>query len=238
MQGYCRKIIPFSSVDGPGNRTVIFLQGCNFHCFYCHNPETQPLGDGGQPDADVVSRDHMELLAQVLLYRDFIRGVTLSGGECTVQLPFLMALCQELQNNKIEVFIDTNGHLAHEDFRRLCQYVDACMFDIKAMDEAVHLQLTGQSNSLVLQNLRYAIEHKKIYEIRTVIVPDLLPNSHTVIEASRLISRDPSIRYKLIKFRPRGVQALLPTMHMPSDDFMVELCTLAKSCGVATCLTV
>jgi len=238
MKGYCRSIIPFSSVDGPGNRTAVFLQGCNFHCSYCHNPETQPLAGSGEALAGVMERDHQELVAEILKYRDFTRGVTVSGGECTVQLPFLLALCEELKSREINVFVDTNGHLAPDDFQRLGRHVDAFMLDVKSMDEDEHMMLTGQSNRLVLQNLCYAIANKKLYEIRTVVVPDLLRNSDTVALASRLISVDHSIRYKLIKFRPRGVQEVLPTMSTPSEEYMAELCALASSCGVKVCVTV
>jgi len=238
MKGYCRSIIPFSSVDGPGNRTAVFLQGCNFHCFYCHNPETQPLAGSGEGLAGVVEKEHQDLVAEILKYRDFTRGVTVSGGECTVQLPFLLALCEELKSKEINVFVDTNGHLAPEDFQQLSRHVDAFMLDIKSMDENEHLILTGQSNRLVLQNLCYAIANKKLYEIRTVVVPDLLRNSDTVARASRLISVDPGIRYKLIKFRPRGVQEILPTMSTPSEEYMAGLCALARSYGVKVCVTV
>lgn len=238
MQGYLRRIIPFSSVDGPGNRTVVFLQGCNFHCLYCHNPETQPLGDSSCTLTGVTRRDHLEIVAEVLKYRDFIQGVTISGGECTVQRAFLLALCKEFKQGKVEVFIDTNGHLALAEFAELCPYVDKFMFDIKSMDESEHQALTGQSPNLLLQNLRYAIAQQKLYEIRTVVVKNLLQSEYTVSAASRIISVDPNIRYKLIKFRPRGVQGSYTSMQTPSAPYMAELRALALALGVRDCVIV
>lgn len=235
MLGFVRRIIPFSSVDGPGNRTAVFLQGCNFRCLYCHNPETQAVSDGVRAILGVAAMDHLEVVDAVLLYRDFIRGVTISGGECTVQLAFLVALCKTLQENNIEVFVDTNGHVDPQEFTELCQHVDKFMFDVKAWGDDEHLALTGHTPSLVQANLRYAIAHKKVYEVRTVIVPDVLSNHVTVAETSRLISADPDIRYKLIKFRQRGVEQHALSLATPDDRYMEDLAHLATRLGVKDC---
>lgn len=238
MLGYVRRIVPFSSVDGPGNRTAVFMQGCNFRCFYCHNPETQQVGDGSIPLEGVMAMDHREVVTAVLKYRDFTQGVTLSGGECTVQLDFLLALCKDLQASNIEVFVDTNGHLAPRDFRQLCPYVDKFIFDVKATRIAEHTALTGHSPELVLENLAWAIAGKQLYEVRTVVVPDVLPNRVTVADTSRLISVDAAIRYKLIKFRARGVGPRFGALRTPDDQYMAGLQALALSLGVAKCIIV
>ena len=81
MKARVNKIIPFSSVDGPGNRTAIFLQGCNINCLYCHNPETRDkYGDKNITTVTEMSSD--EVLEQVKKQIPFVRGITVSGGEC------------------------------------------------------------------------------------------------------------------------------------------------------------
>ncbi|MBT9136548.1 MAG: putative glycyl-radical enzyme activating enzyme YjjW [Firmicutes bacterium] len=235
MQGYVQKIIPFSAVDGPGNRTAVFLQGCNFTCAYCHNPETQMLYDSSLPGDGVRAIDHRDLGLEVLRYRDFIQGVTISGGECTLQYEFLLELSRYLQSFGIEVFVDTNAHLAPAAFQLLGRHVDKFIIDVKASDEGEHMALTGVGNNLVLANLRYALAEKLVYEIRTVIVPDVLNNEQTVAAISRLISADQQVRYKLIRFRPQGVIGAYARLPGPTDEYMAALQRLALAFGVKTC---
>ncbi|MBS3937034.1 MAG: radical SAM protein [Peptococcaceae bacterium] len=235
MQGFVHKIIPFSAVDGPGNRTAVFLQGCNFACAYCHNPETQAPYDSSMFSAGVRAMDHRELGLEILKYRDFIQGVTISGGECTLQYEFLLELARYLQSFGIEVFVDTNAHLAPAAFQLLGRHVDKFIIDVKASDEGEHMALTGVGNNLVLANLRYALAEKLVYEIRTVIVPDVLNNEQTVATISRLISADQQVRYKLIRFRPQGVIGAYAHLPVPTDAYMTALQRLAQEYGVTQC---
>lgn len=239
MKGYLRKIIPFSSVDGPGNRTAIFLQGCNFNCLYCHNPETIEIPTVSNPIQDVQLLDSTDLVEKALEYKDFIKGITISGGECTVQIEFLIEVCKKFKEKNIEVYIDTNGHLPLKSFIELANYVDKFMFDIKSWKNDEHLKLTGAYNEKVVENFKYAMDMGKVYEVRTVIVPEILNNYQTVVEVSRLAaSFEHEIRYKLIKFRNKGVKGKLEGIKSPSDEYMSQLKAVAAENGIKDVLIV
>lgn len=204
MKAYFRNIIPFSAVDGPGNRSVIFLQGCNLNCLYCHNPET--IAIGGQPEVTEVSV--LELWEKIEPYQSFISGVTISGGECTLQGDFLVAFCRLLKETRIHVLIDSNALMSETRLMELMEVCDGFMFDVKAVNAASHQLLTGVSNERILSNVALAAKHHKVYEIRTVMFEKEPETEETIDWVSHLIVEvDPQIRYKLIEYRNHGVRA-------------------------------
>lgn len=264
------RILPFSSVDGPGNRTVIFLQGCNYNCLYCHNPETInrctdcrlclsvcPVGALGSKDLKVtwdpescvrcdaclsacrsksspkgVCMTAEEVMKEIKKVRPFISGITLSGGECTLQKEFLVELFNIVHGSGLSAFVDTNGSLDFSLEPELTAAMDMVMLDIKSYDNEEHKMLTGMPNDVVLNNAAYLAKINKLYEVRTVIVPELLDNKRNVKEISRLISGLGSdIRYKLIGFRPVGVIDEMKSIPVPSDALMEELKALAEENG-------
>jgi len=205
MVGYIRKVLKNSSVDGPGNRMVIFLQGCQFNCIYCHNPETIPVIKSDK-EGTLKIMTPSDLVAEVVTYRDYISGVTISGGECTVQFDFLETICQKLHENKIHVLIDTNGDLSEINLKKIMPWVDGFMLDIKAVDPIDHKKLTGKSNEQVLKNFELMLEANLLFEVRTVIIPDESNSAHTVLWVSqKLAEKAPYTRYKLIAFRKHGI---------------------------------
>lgn len=271
------RILPFSSVDGPGNRAVIFLQGCNFNCLYCHNPETInqcidcgeclaacPSGALGKkagkavwdsascvncdaclgacsykssPKAVVMTVE--EIMEAVKKVRPFISGITVSGGECTLQKEFLVDLIKEAHKYKLTVFVDSNGSMDFSKEDKLTSSMDMVMLDIKTFDPEEHKRLTGMSNEIVLKNAEYLAEQGKLYEVRTVIVPELLDNLRNVREISAMIARlDPEIRYKLIKFRPIGVISEMKNVPVPSDEQMEQLRKIAEEKGCRNVIVV
>lgn len=233
------KIIPFSCVDGPGNRMVIFFQGCNFKCLYCHNPETinkciscgkcvencevgaLSISDGKViwDEEECISCDkciklceHMsspktkeysveELVKKIEKDSFFIRGITVSGGECTLNSEFLIKLFREVKKLGLTCFVDTNGNTKLDD--ELINLTDKFMLDVKSIDEKENIWLTKSSNKLVLENLKRILELDKMYEVRTVIAKGL-NSEKTVDEVSKIIGD--KCRYKLIKYRLFGVR--------------------------------
>lgn len=233
-QGYIRKIIDFSPIDGPGNRTVIFLQGCNFNCLNCHNPETIKIfNDLNKDNTEVKIMSVYDIIKVVNKNRDFIRGVTISGGECSVQYDFLLNLVMELKKENIEVYLDTNGSLELSKFQQILHYVDKIIFDFKAFDEKMHIKLTGKSNRKVKRNIKIAAINKQVFEIRTVVIPGLIDNKKNVDNISKFIaSIDKSINYKLITYRQAGVREKLLITNSPSLEKMEELKEIAISNGL------
>jgi len=111
-------------------------------------------------------------------------------------------------------------------------FMDKAMVDLKAYDIEEHKLLTGMDNKIILENLRFLSSINKLYEVRTVIVPEVLNNNYNVDMTSKLIaSLDSSIRYKLIKYRPMGVRTELIDSYTPSDDIMDQLADLARDNG-------
>lgn len=260
--GYINKIIAFSSIDGPGNRTVIFLQGCNFNCAYCHNPETIngcnhcggcidvcPAKALSRNDEIVVwdeaqciqcdqcikacKRDSSpkvkkmsvnQVMKVIQSYRPFISGVTLSGGECTLQKEFVIALYPELRKAGLTLFLDTNGSIDFENEPELMASFDMVLLDVKSFDEQEHQILTGISNQMVLKNLKFLSLKKKLFEVRTVVVSGLLDNERNVKEIARLLKEmAPEVPYRLIAYRSQGVRMRRCLGFTPNEAEMVEL---------------
>ncbi len=269
-KGLINKILPFSSVDGPGNRTAIFMQGCNFNCLYCHNPETInnchncglciatcPKGcllkqEGfvawnkdqcidcdnclksckscSSPKAIWMSIE--EVMYKIENTKCFISGITISGGECMLQKEFVTELCEEVKALNLTTFIDSNGSVPFWGDDRLINAIDMVMLDVKAYDSEAHKMLTGKDNQIVLKNLDYLASINKLYEVRTVIVPEVLDNIRTVDMVSKRIAKlNANIRYKLIKYRPIGVRTQLINSYVPTNELMEELYDIAKANG-------
>ncbi len=239
MTGYVARILPFSAVDGPGNRTVIFLQGCNLNCAYCHNPETIALAKDGNVPEGASAQTVDQVIDQVMKYSLFISGVTISGGECTVQFNFLMEVVKALKAKDLHVLIDTNGMVALDKLQQLMQVADGFMLDVKAYGEDVHKALTGASNHNSKQTLDLLLLADKLYEARTVIVPDLMDGKETVTYvAARIAAIDPAVRYKIITYRSHGVRQEMKAHPSPSVEDLQALKAMAEKIGCENVLLV
>ena len=267
------KIIPSSVVDGPGNRTAVFFQSCNFNCRYCHNPETInmcincgecvktcPVGALSIKDGNVVWDESrccscdtclktcrnnaspkikymsaQEIWEKIEGNIPFIRGITVSGGECTLQAGLVRELFATAKKHGLGTLLDSNGSY---DFRSdpegLLEVSDGVMLDVKADCEERHLWLTGHSIDIVLDNLEYLASVDKLEEIRTVCIPDSLENEKTITVAGDILKpymEKKDIRYKLIKYRHFGVRQQYRDFREPSEAYMNELKELAQKKG-------
>lgn len=275
--GYVNKIIPFSNVDGEGNRMAIFLQGCNYNCLYCHNPETinrcVNCGEcvsvceygaltmvNGKVEYNIdkcVNCDccvaickknsspkiteitALELLEKIEKVKYFISGITVSGGECTLQRDFLKELFTEVKKLGLTTFIDTNGSIPIYKDKELLEVTDKTMIDLKAFKPEENKILTGMMNDTVIENIKELGKLDKIYEIRTVVVPGVLDNKYTVDMGSKLLAEiNPNIQYKLIKYRPMGVRKELLETTVPTNDYMKELEAIVKANGCSNTIIV
>ena len=216
--GLVADTITFSNVDGPGNRFVVFLQGCNFNCIACHNPQTIPVAYGQHFQTDVQA-----LLPRLRRAAPFLGGVTVSGGEATLQPGFLMELFSTIKADpelqRLTCFVDSNGSCAEETWQQLAPVIDGAMIDLKCFDQQIHLQMTGQPNSAVIANIELLAYIHKLYEVRLLILPGVNDDPALLRRTGEWLARiDPQMRVKVIGFRGHGVRPHEPALQEPTAE--------------------
>lgn len=168
----------FGSADGPGVRFLVFLQGCNMRCKYCHNPDTWKLP--GEDYKDLKTPE--ELLKQAKRYKSYWGkngGITVSGGEALLQIDFLIEFFKLAKQEGIHTTLDTAGNpftretKFFDKFNELLKYTDLFMLDIKHIDDEEHKKLTGFTNKNILDMAEYLSEQGKDMWIRHVLVPGI-----------------------------------------------------------------
>ncbi len=186
MKGYIHSTESFGTVDGPGVRFVVFFQGCPLRCQYCHNPDTWAVKRGREMTAD-------ELLEEYERNKTFYRGggITATGGEPLLQLPFLTELFQKAKERDIHTCLDTSGityrEKKAEEFRELFQVTDLVLLDIKHSKPKGHEELTGQKQDHVLEFARALEDTKVPVIIRHVVVPGITDGEEELLELGCLI---------------------------------------------------
>lgn len=162
----------FGSVDGPGVRFVIFVNGCAMRCQYCHNPDTWQMQEAQMSSDDI--------LHKAMRYRSYWGdkgGITVSGGEPLLQLDFLLDLFKKAKKEGIHTVIDTSGNPFTKEepffskFTELLQYTDLLLLDLKHIDAEYHKRLTGVGNENILAMATYLSDIQKPIWIRHVLVP-------------------------------------------------------------------
>ncbi|WP_456276012.1 pyruvate formate-lyase-activating protein [Bacillus sp. AK128] len=174
MIGNIHSIETCGTVDGPGLRYIVFLQGCLLRCQYCHNPDTWEVGKGEELTVDEIIKDLMDYLP---FFESSGGGITVSGGEPLLQIDFLIALFKRCKELGIHTTIDTSGGCYHEHpeflrkLDRLMDVTDLILLDIKQIDSMKHQELTGMKNNHILTFARYLANKNKPIWIRHVLVP-------------------------------------------------------------------
>ena len=173
MNGRIHSLESFGTVDGPGIRFVVFMQGCPLRCLYCHNPDTW---DTLNPSKYTMTPH--ELLAEVLKYKNFIAkgGVTATGGEPLLQAAFLTEFFALCQGEGLHTALDTSGYYLNDTVKELLKYVNLVLLDIKTLEPELHKTLTGVKGDNSLKFLNYLEESHIDTWIRHVIVPGLTDN--------------------------------------------------------------
>lgn len=281
-QGHLNDVIRFSAVDGPGNRFVLFLQGCNFNCIACHNPytinECDSCGECVEPcpemalwfdgrhqvvvDDDVCTSCDIcievcpydstplsrmvaleSVLNQIREVQPFISGITVSGGEPTLQADFVASLFCAIKSDDdlshLTTFVDSNGSAARASWDRLLPVMDGAMIDLKALDPITHLELTGVDNGPVLDTIRYLAGWQRLYEVRLLMIPGMNDSPDSVEKTARwLYDIDPGMRIKLIGFRPHGVRPQYSDIPAADPAHIEELATIIRDTGFSELVVV
>ncbi len=153
--------------DGPGIRFVVFLQGCNFRCLYCANPDTIECGGGEEIPIDKV----YSMVSDLRPFFGKRGGVTFSGGEPTLQARALVPLFERFQSVGINTCVDSNGGVWNSDVERLFELADLVMLDIKQVNPERHRSLTSRSNDVTLRTAEWLESHARPFWLRYVLVP-------------------------------------------------------------------
>ncbi|NRD80428.1 pyruvate formate lyase-activating protein [Bacillus sp. BRMEA1] len=176
MNGNIHSIETLGTVDGPGIRYVIFTQGCLLRCQFCHNADTWEIGTGKEMTVS-------EIIDDLKSYLPFIQasggGITVSGGEPLLQVPFLTELFKACKKLGIHTTIDSSGgcfshsKLFIEQLEELLKYTDLILLDLKHINRKKHIQLTGMANDHILEFAKFLSERHIPIWIRHVLVPTI-----------------------------------------------------------------
>ncbi len=186
MTGKIHSVESFGTVDGPGIRYVVFMQGCPLRCLYCHNPDTWEIGTGREITVE-------EILSEYNKNRDFYAkgGITVTGGEPLLQIDFLIELFKACKKEGIHTCIDTSGITFNpqntEKIDTLMSYTDLIMLDIKHINNDEHIKLTGKSNINILQFAKHLDSLSKPIWIRHIIVEGITDKPDELLELGRFI---------------------------------------------------
>ncbi|MEG2348484.1 MAG: pyruvate formate-lyase-activating protein [Clostridia bacterium] len=185
MIGKIHSIESLSTVDGPGIRYVVFMQGCELRCSFCHNVDTWEKDAGKEISSD-------ELVKKILQAKEYIKtgGVTFTGGEPLLQAKFLNEVCIKLKKNNINVVIDTAGNFDTDDkdINDLLENVDLVLFDIKHIDTNEHKKLVGVTNEKILKMAKYISNIKKVpMWIRIVYIPGITDIGYSLQKCKEFI---------------------------------------------------
>lgn len=176
----------FGTVDGPGIRFVIFMQGCHLKCKYCQNRDTWDAKKG-----EIYTVE--EIVEKIEKYKSYILpsggGVTISGGEPLLQTPFLISLFKQLKKRNIPTAIDTSGAFSlTEEIKELIDLTDLFLLDIKCINDEICKDLTGLSNQKELEFAKYLSEQGKKIWIRQVLVPGITDKEEDLIKLKEFLA--------------------------------------------------
>lgn len=247
------RIIPFSNVEGMGNRTSIFVQGCNVNCVYCHNSETIPK-----------EYDHVtfytveELLTLLKGNMPFIRGITVSGGEATLYHSFLKELFEEVKALGLTCYVDSNGFYDSKVIEKLIDVTDKFLFDIKGFGQSLTSlcfsndflpqgtqvsvdKVTFTESHTQFENLKGLLEKDKVEEVRLVYIKGYYDERDLVKRISDLLKPYPTVLFKLIKVHGKGLpleRAKNLKGRVPSKEEFDALCDYSRAVGINTLITI
>jgi pyruvate formate lyase activating enzyme len=269
-------VVRSSMVDGPGNRYVLFLQGCNFDCVACHNPSTIGRCDGCGvcvevcphaaltiPAAGVVSFDPGacdqcgdcragcpldadpttslmsvdQVVADLRRVAAYLNGITVTGGEPTLQLEPLIALFARLRADpilsRLTTLVDSNGWLDEVGWRRLIPVLDGAMIDLKAGTPDLHRLLAGSEQQPVIDSMRMLRRARKLAEVRLLVIEGVTDTpSELEAWASIVTSFDPAVPVRLMAFRHTGTRRQARNWPETSTAAVERVATTLSSLGL------
>ena len=208
MKGNIHSIETFGTVDGPGIRYVVFMQGCTLRCAYCHNPDTWDMSCAS------MQMSVEELVKDISKYRRYIEGITVSGGEPLLQIDFLCELFSQVKEMGLTTCIDTSGVLfdsnnvnLKQKIDMLLSFTDLVLLDIKHINGKMHKELTGQSNENTLDFAKYLSAKGIPVWLRYVLLPNFNDDEQTLKEWKQFADTLDNIeKIELLPYHKMGIE--------------------------------
>ena len=234
MMGKVHSIETCGTVDGPGLRYVVFMQGCLLRCQYCHNPDTWKIGEGKDMSVDEIMAD----LEHYLPYFESSNGgITVSGGEPLLHLDFLIELFTKCKDRGIHTTIDSSGGCfqEHPEFLRkldlLLELTDLILLDIKHIDSKKHHALTGMKNDHILKFAKLLSAKNFPVWVRHVLVPGISDDTNDLLALRLFLNQLNNVKkveilpyHKLgvYKWKELGLEYALEDVEPPSEEKVME----------------
>lgn len=227
------------TVDGPGIRFILFLQGCLMRCKYCHNRDTWDLDGGKEITVE-------ELMKEVVTYKHFMRatggGVTASGGEAVLQAEFVKEWFKACKAEGIHTCLDTNGFVRHYDqtIDELIDNTDIVLLDLKQLNDKIHQNLIGVPNKRTLEFAQYLAKRNQPTWIRYVVVPGYTDDDDSVHRLGQFIKDMKNIekmellpyhRLGAHKWETLGYKYELEHVQPPSKESLEHIKGILESYG-------
>ena len=198
MTGRVHSIQSMGTVDGPGVRYVVFLQGCNLRCACCHNPDTWSINEGVEYTAE-------EIVSRAERFREYFGregGVTLSGGEPLLQADFAREVFDRCHKAGINTCLDTSGSLLTDAVKALLDETDRVLLDVKYTADELYQEYVGCGLKRVLEFLDYLDEKGIATTLRQVVIPGLNDNADNVLKLKAIARSHKCVdKVELLPFR-------------------------------------
>jgi len=235
--GRIHSLESLGTVDGPGIRFVVFLQGCPLRCQFCHNPDTWEVHKGTEYTPE-------QLASEIIKYKAYMEfsggGVTFTGGEPLLQAEFILEVCKLLKPQGISIAVDTSGYVWNDAVKEVLENTDIILLDIKNYDPIVYETVTGVPLGPTLKLLDYLKEKNINTWIRYVLVPQLTDNLESVRKLSTHLDNYPNVsKIELLgfhkmgefKWKELGLDYKLSDTKEPSTELLKEVKAIFGSNG-------
>lgn len=198
MTGRINSFQSLGTVDGPGVRCVVFVQGCPLRCICCHNPDTWDFSGGEETYADT-------LVAKILRFTPYFGkkgGVTVSGGEPLMQADFVAELFKKLKTAGVNTALDTSGCVLNESVYKLLEYTDLVLLDHKYANEEDYFKYTG-AHLYAVERFLDELEKRQIKTwLRRVIIPGKSDSEESVKQLNAVADKYSCVeKAELLPFR-------------------------------------
>ncbi len=198
MIGKVHSIQSLGTVDGPGVRSVVFMQGCPLRCGCCHNPDTWDVNGGTEYTSE-------EIVRKVVRFKEYFGengGITVSGGEPILQAEFVKEVFELCHNEGINTCLDTSGCVLNGAVEELLSTCDRVLLDIKYTCQKHYQEYVGCELTQVLEFLRFLDDKKIPTTIRQVIIPSLNDDEESVKELKIIAEQHKCVdKVELLPFR-------------------------------------